>query len=200
MKYVCIIFGLIAGLVQAQEQTVDGAQKFIAGIAEEGGLTITVFDNEAVTSLSVDDEGNMQSFSKTFPADKVSSTRAFSPCSTMFHIDLNSPTVSWINYSWKGHTEVTFLNPNIRVYREQKSEKIYHPQSKNGTRTSYALKIDWAKVPAVEKADYSKSVSMLHSDGDKVEIFVKSNDYATRLHYAMEFLRIKCDKKSATGF
>lgn len=200
MKFAAIVFGLIVGLAHAQEQTVDGAQKFIAGLAEEGGLTITVFDNREEIALSVDDEGNMETFSKTFPPDKVSSTLAVSPCSTKFKVELNGPTVSSVTYSWKGHTEVTFLNPTIRVYREQRSEKIYHPQSKYGNRTAYALTMDWAKVPAVQKSDYNKSVSMLNKDGDKVEIFVKSNDYATRLHYAMEFLRIKCDKKSATGF
>jgi len=198
MKYVAIIFGLFAGLAQAQEQTVEGAQKFIAGIAEEGGMTLTLSGNRVERSIQVDDDGNYQQFSKTFSPDKVSSTTASGTCSTKLHVDLNSPTESSIDYTWRGHTDYSLMN-GVQIYTQQKSETVYHPQSKRGTRTRYFLKIDWAKLPAVEK-NYGTSISIVDVDGDKVEIFVKSKDYATRLHYAAEFLRIKCDKKSATGF
>lgn len=198
MKYVAIVFGLIAGLAQAQEQTVAGAQKFIEGMAEEGGLTITLFGNSVETSIQVNDDGKYQQFNRTFSPDKISRTKASGPCSTKFYVDLSSPTVTSIDYTWRGHTDHSFWN-GIQAYSEQKSQKVYHPQSNNGTRTSYVMEIDWAKVPAVEN-NYGTSISFLEPAGDKVEIFVKTKNYATRLHYAMEFLRLKCDKKSATGF
>jgi len=193
MKYVTIIFALVTGLAQAQEQTVASAQKFIAGLAEDGALTVTLFGNTVETLIYIDHKFNERIFSKTFPADKISSTNASEPCSTNFYVDLNSPTVSSIEYTYRGlHTYFQ------ESYSEKRSETVYHPQSNHGTRNSYNFQIDWSKVPAVEKS--YQSISMLHADGSKVEIFVKSKDYATRLHYAMEFLRIKCDKKSATGF
>lgn len=197
MKYVAVVFGLIAGLAQAQDQTVEGAQKFIAGIAEEGGMTLTMFGNSVNKSIQVNDSGDHKVFSKTFPPDKVSRTEAANPCKTNFYVDLNSPTSS-IDYTWRGVIFPTFTTPG-RNYSEQKSETVYHPQSKSGTRTSYVHEIDWAKVPAVEKS-YGTNISMVDGEGFEVKIIVRSNDYATRLHYAMEFLRIKCDKKSATGF
>ena len=198
MKYVAIVFGLIAGLAQAQDQTVEGAQKFIEGMAEEGGLTITLFGNSVETSIQVNDEGRYQQYSNTFTPDKVSNTKASGPCSTRFYVVLNSPTVKSIDYTWRGTTDYSFLN-GIQTYSEQKSKNVYHPQSRDGTRTTYTLEIDWGKVPAVEN-NYGSSISFLDAAGNKVEMFVKTKNYATRLHYAMEFLRLKCDKKSATGF
>lgn len=200
MKYVAVVFGLIAGLAQAQDQTVEGAQQFIAGIAEEGGMTLTLFYNLVKMPIRIDDDGNIHTFSKTFSPDKVSSTRAVTPCSTKFAVDLNSPIVSSIDYTYRSQGFYTDYNGYMRpkITPEKKTEAIYHPQSKNGTRSSYELSVDWAKVPAVE--NHGTSVSFLEANGDKVEIFVKTKNYATRLHYAMEFLRIKCDKKSATGF
>lgn len=202
MKYVAIIFGLVASLAQAQEQTVEGAQKFIAGLAEEGALTITMAGNKASLQVEVNSDGTYDEISKTFSPDKISNARATSPCSTKFDIQLNSPTVKSGDYTYRtkysyehigGYTDYAFR-------KETRTETFYHPQSKRGTRTQYSFEIDWAKVPAVQKNDYRTSISLLDSDGDKVEIFVQSNDYVTRLHYALEFLRIKCDKKSATGF
>lgn len=198
MKYVVIVFGLVAGLAQAQDQTVEGAQKFIEGMAEEGALTITLFDNSVETSVQVNDEEKYQQFTNRFSPDKVSSTKASGRCSTKFYVDLNSPTVRSIDYTFRGKSFEGFFN-GMQAYTQQRSEKVYHPQSRSGTRTSYVLEIDWSKVPAVE-SNYGSSISFLDRDGDKVEIFVKTKNYATRLHYAMEFLRLKCDKKSATGF
>lgn len=189
MKYVVTVLALIAGLAQAQDQTVEGAQKFIASMAEEGALTVTVGGYTVSRRVAIDPHGSTRRLDETFSPDKVSSTMATSPCSTMFQVELKSPTVRSVNYTYRDRGGDA----------ERMSEDLYHPKSLMGTRTTFSFAIDWAKIPSVEKK-YGRSVSLINNDGEAVEIEVASNDYATRLHYAMEFLRIKCDKKSATGF
>lgn len=187
MKCVAIALGLMSGLAQAQDQTVEGAQKFIEGLAEEGGLTVTLPDNETEITIQYTYNGPYENISLKFDRDKISATKALSPCSTRFYVDLKV----------EGKFSHGYQGPNNNW--EQRTISYFHPQSKNGTRKSVNFDIDWAKVPAVEKKG-DTSISLSDSAGNQVLIAVASKDYATRLRYAMEFLRVKCDKKSATGF
>lgn len=168
----------------AQEQTVEGAQKFLQVLASQGHLTLSRRSEGHSWDIFtwVDDtKTDGRIYSKSMSELKVASVTSAARCRTAFN-------VNYFDY------EVTYSGSTMMPPR----------MTSDGPQN---ITINWEKVAAAVREgnsivlqgnDYRTDMSF---DGyTQYRINLPTEDLAKRVEYALEFIRMSCDPAAATGF
>ena len=194
---------LLSSPASAQvEQTVEGAQQFLAAVAAQGSLTVSVRDkigqrerwpgtNRGWVSLDYD-----QAFDAYWCKYGQSPRGSITTCNQTYSL---------------GPQTVREINPGeFCVFRLRYSKKDYiepatnPPKSKDGrfVVTETEKSVPWHLVSNVRAQ--SSAVHFDIYDGSQARWTYRFNlsapDMANRVAYAMEFLRVYCDPTAGTGF
>lgn len=113
-------------------------------------------------------------------------------------VDVGSFAVSGAsaNGSCATRIAVSQKSPRERWFKKRVDGEITEFTLTSGTLTG-PFEIDWAKLPGTSHS--GKTISLVGSS-PKLDFTVPSPEMAARVAYAMEFLRINCDRAAATGF
>lgn len=191
---IALIVAPLPLLAQSGEQTVENAQKF---------LSLTLPGNGYVpgTLVRLIEPSSNRYASKFRYQGKGRITEVLSPahCRTAIWYDISGISVE-VNDG---------MDANFReVVGHWKRDatwfsRVLSPREFTGGQVAGdPAGFSWSDVKEVKVPDGSTAVYLLFNDGihqyTKVELGAK--DMATRVGYAMEFLRMSCDKAAGTGF
>lgn len=191
---VCVLALLVAPLqVHAQQQTAEGAHLFLSKVVEQGATTFELDDGNGWGRVSAS-----KSYCRYYNYDTASGIRAGEyGCS-----DYKTSTHGVDDYRLTSIVKLTRCATQISTPEVQAKDievddgpKNYWKVSLPYRRPSYG--IDWDKVAEVKQEGTSVTVRGIKP---AIRFKLASEPLATRVAYAMEFLRLECDATSGTGF
>jgi hypothetical protein len=168
----------------APKQTVENAHLFIETVVRQHGLKV-----EVETSPGAFNQGPWKGIYRRerevsgvyviapFPADSVTGDK----CRTEFRWPYD-PFEPLMDYQYGD-----VRNSSSRTGVAGSYEGVYKQTS---------LTIDWSRVPGLSHNETHRQIHIIGAG----RITAPTVELATRLHYAMEFLRNACDPTAATGF
>lgn len=189
----------------AQEQTVESAQKFLSGVFENGASHLNIDSGlgwNRVRSKKVEKCEWREEFTGFFGGMKRtwwcggSSTLDIGQSENW--VDIGPLSIERASANGLCATEIAVSPASPR---ERWFKKRIDGEMTEFTLTSEArndpFEIDWTKISGISKTE--KTVS-LNGVSPRMGFIIPSEEMAARVAYAMEFLRINCDKTAETGF
>lgn len=185
-----LISAVYVSSASAQEQTREGAQAFLKQLGQEGALLFEFNGGKGYNVSTGEDwskygatEPTIRSY--TYPPVQVTdSNKHVDECSSKFRFDGSSVA----DYNYK-QGDVYFSHPLSWV------TNITNPAVGSAGPTDLILW--WNTMAEVRSSGRYVYVSKQFVD---IRFTLPSENLAKRTAFAMEFLRVKCDKKSSTGF
>ena len=182
-------FGCHGGAI-AQKETVEGAQKFISLIAGGTGLTLVPCEDECGDFTDDNWERRKYRTKEYDPYDVDSgSRRAAMPERNITGMEAPQRCALKLIYS---------------RWSESSDDEGYDDLR---FRSSGALEVrrSWAEISGIDTEDayINFETKALPDDGTglaRYRLRTMSPEYAARVAYAMEYLRLACDPSAATGF
>ncbi len=176
----CAALILACGSTQAAEQTPENAYRFLNVLATEHGLELFQDTGDGTYNQGwwngKDRDGYTVNGRFTAGAFKL--------------VSVEGPACR-ATFKWeKDRTPLIDNGMGVDMRNAQTITGISFP----AFATSSELVVDWSKVPAIR--NYSNEVTLV----GLAKLRLPTPELATRLQYAMEFLRNACDKTAATGF
>ncbi|MDC7685022.1 hypothetical protein PQU92_17185 [Asticcacaulis sp. BYS171W] len=167
---------------QAQEQTVENAQKFLGILASQNQFTLSHRQN------------NYQWDEYYWTDDATDNTR--------HHHDITPPFK--VNSARMSTRCATVLNTNVILYYGTVEGRFNTPTLKTDSQPPIDISIDWAKVAIVRREGNGVVISGNNYTNmtyyNYLRFNLPSEDLAKRVEYALEFMRLSCDAAASTGF
>jgi hypothetical protein len=179
--------------LHAQEQTVENAQKFLSIVLPGNGFT-----SGRMATLFKPKPGETMVRSKFDGVGKITTADSPARCRTAIMFDVSGITVSlrrYVNrFDYTGWTAWESIGP---PGAGDLGQSQYFVPGVGGNPAGFA----WADVQEVKVSGSDTDVLlMLKGDTEYTRLHLGAKDLATRVVYAMEFLRMQCDAAAGTGF
>jgi hypothetical protein len=169
----------------APKQTVENAHLFIETIARQHGLRV-----EIETSPGQFNTGTWKGIYRR--EREVSGTYTIAPF--LAHTATGEKCIS--EFRWPFDYSAPLMDNQFGDIANSTSRTGVAATDIQGVYRSTSLTIDWSRVPGLSHRENSWEIHVIGAG----RITAPTTELATRLHYAMEFLRNACDPTAATGF
>lgn len=190
-SFLILPLALLGGNVIAQEQTAEGAQMFLSATLPGNGYVPAMFSSVIESWDNSVPEYWRYRFTGT---SKIMEVRSPDRCRTVISFDPSGLFVEVNTNEAAGWT-------GWRRRSEDRSEALSQGSYKEGLMGVVASDISWDNVIEVKTSNSGSDVLVVHNGLEKPTLVrVGAKDMAARVAYAMEFLKISCDKAAGTGF
>jgi hypothetical protein len=194
------IFGMVAILAalstpavaqEAPKQTVEGAHRFLKTVAEQHGLAFEFYNPTS------DLYGNHVRWTGQHAntAAPVGGTKGFPAMQAMDVVGAKCAS-TLVGKGWPSGTSERVLddikgprNDNLRLSRHIHFNVHLDEPPKD-------LTVNWSRVPGINREKHSARITLVKVG----RVTAPTVELATRVQYAMEFLRNACDPTASTGF
>ena len=182
-----------AAHAQEGARTVENAQKFLSITLPGNGFT-----SGRMATLFKPKPGETRVRSKFDGVGRITTADSPARCRTAIMFDVSGITVSLRRYvdrfDYTGWTAWESIGP---PGAGDLGQSQYFVPGVGGNPAGFA----WADVQEVKVAGSGTDVLlMLKGDTEYTRLHLGAQDLATRVVYAMEFLRMQCDAAAGTGF
>jgi hypothetical protein len=179
--------------VHAQQQTVEGAHLFLSKVVEQGATTFEIDSGSGWNTVSAD-----KSYCRYYNYDTASGIRAgeygCGDYKTSTHRVADFKLTSIIKLM-RCSSQISTPEVHAKEIEVDDGPKNYWNVRLPYRKPSYV--IDWDKAAEVKQEGSSVVVRGIKP---AMRFNLASEPLATRVAYAMEFLRTQCDATSGTGF
>jgi hypothetical protein len=185
---------ILATQAHSQEPTVEGAQQFLRELSHEGALTFEYDAGFGFNVMRGPQNGNGSYYTEGFRAIPVKDTsEGRNNCSTRFAFPQHfiAPMPAFIGRSVHLFNHPLAFTSNF-LDRSPPDSNPGEPIPGDN-----AASLDWVLVA---KVDVNQNSVIVGTNFGRLRFNLTSDSLAKRTGFAMEFLRVKCDRKSATGF
>lgn len=179
-------------LVHAQEQTVENAQKFLSMTLPGNGYMAGSLRSAFKKTVDIANRKGQGYVEYSIGGEaKIVDADAVSRCTSKILSDYSGVTVNYVvKRSYYGSVV------------SRRTDKLTEALSKTFSQSTIIGRPDgfsWSEIKFV-RSD-GGNVDLLFSENEIAStIYLRSEDLAKRVAFAMEFLRISCDKSAGTGF
>lgn len=206
MKRKMGVAALLAAMVslavaqEAPKQTADGAFKFLDMIVKQQGVDVDLY--------GLDGDKRYGNYATVYATWTIKSGFTYKDGSKLrvgphtfllpaFRADAHTRTEKCeSSFAW-GSAAVAEADAKVQRWtKEHDWGRFEDLKSFTPPTLPSLVRVNWSKVPGVQRDKGSKKVRVVGYG----EFTLATEEIATRVHYAMEFLKNACDPTASTGF